>query len=74
MPLLGPYVLSVVMCDWDMVTRVYSIQCFVGSDFGHQCRGAVSCLWACVAMYAWDVVTGMFSIRSCGGGHDVCRC
>ena len=31
MPLLGPYVLSLVMCDWEMVARVYGIQCFVGA-------------------------------------------
>ena len=74
MPLLGPYVLSVVMCDWDMVTRVYNIQGFVVCKCGRRCRGALSWLRAAVAMYAWDVVTGMFSIRSCGGGHDVCRC
>ena len=67
MPLPGPYALSLVMCDWDMVTCVYNIQCFVGCNCGHRCRGAVSCLWACVAMYAWDVVTGMCSIRGgCG--------
>ena len=38
------------------------------------CRGMASCLRACVAMYAWDVVTRMCGIRGGRGGHAVCRC
>ena len=38
-----------------------------GANDGRRCRGAVSCLWVCVGMYAWDVVTGMCSIRGVVG-------
>ena len=51
--------MSVVMYAWGMVTHVYNIQCFVGGHCGRRCLGVASCLRAYVAMYAWDVVTGV---------------
>ena len=50
-----------------MVVHVCSIQCAVGGNDGRECRGGVSCLWACVGMYGWDVVTGLCSIQGMVG-------
>ena len=72
--LLLSCVLSFVMCDWDMAIRVYNNQCSMMCNCGRRCRGALSCLWVCVAMYSWDAVSSMCTIRGRCGGHDVCRC
>ena len=54
MPLLGPYVLSVVMYAWGMATRVYNIQSFVG---GMVDAGVGE--WHPVCGHVWPCMLGM---------------
>ena len=55
MPLLAPYVLSVVVYAWGMVTRVYNIQCFVGGGIVDD--GVWD--WHPVCGHVWPSMLGM---------------
>ena len=55
MPLLGPYVLSVVMYTWDIVTHLYIVQCFGGGP----CGPCVAEVYP-VSGHVWPCMHGMF--------------